>query len=131
MAGAVLTVGLVEYLSPAVIASINNITGILGPNVIGAIGAGLALLQRQEVADVVKAAAADPITLASAIGAAALLIPGLVEVVEPNNFGNAQSRVAALGALFVVALVRMDAPGIRDFLTALGVEIPPGIFTTG
>jgi hypothetical protein len=117
--------GLVQSLSPQVINQINNFTEILGPNAIRAIGGALALLQRQDVADVVKKAVADPVTLASSIGAAILLIPGLAEVVAPYTFGDPQSRVAALGALFVVSLVRMDAPGVLDFLRAIGIVIPP------
>lgn len=117
--------GLVQSLSPQVINQINNFTDILGPNAIRAIGGALALLQRQDVADVVKRAVADPVTLATSLGAGILLIPGLAEVVAPYTFADPQSRVGALGALFAVALVRMDAPGVLDFLKAIGIVIPP------
>jgi hypothetical protein len=118
-------VGLVEGLTPQVINQINNITGILGPNTIRAIGGALALLQRPEIGDIVRKAVQDPVTLASSIGAAMLLIPGLAEAIAPYTFSTAGSRTAALGALFAVALVRMDAPGVRVFLEALGLKIPP------
>ncbi len=68
---------LATTLSPEFIDRINNISRILGPYAIRAIGTALALLERPQVGAIFESAFSDPLVVADAFGAALLFIPGL------------------------------------------------------
>ncbi len=111
-------------LSPQLIDRINNITGILGPYTIRALGAAFALLERPDVGRVFEEAFSDPVTVATAFGAAFLSIPGLPELVAPNTFSDPRAIYAAVIGIAAVSLLNADAPGFRDFLARIGIEVP-------
>lgn len=111
-------------LSPQLVDRINNITGILGPYTIQALGAAFALLERPAVGALFEDAFADPATVATAFGAAFLSIPGLPELVAPNTFKDPRAIYGAVLGIAAVSLLNADAPGFRDFLRSIGVKVP-------
>lgn len=111
-------------LSPQLVDRINNITGILGPYTIQALGAAFALLERPAVGALFEEAFSDPVTVATAFGAALLSIPGLPELIAPNTFNNPMAIYGAVLGIAVVSLLNADAPGFRDFLRSIGVKVP-------
>lgn len=111
-------------LSPQLVDRINNITGILGPYTIRALGAAFALLERPAIGAVFEDAFSDPVTVATAFGAAFLAIPGLPELVAPNTFKDPRAIYGAVLGIAAVSLLNADAPGFRDFLRSIGVEVP-------
>ncbi|MCZ7627582.1 MAG: hypothetical protein M5U19_00040 [Microthrixaceae bacterium] len=111
-------------LSPQLIDRINNITGILGPYTIRALGAAFALLERPAIGSLFEEAFSDPVTVATAFGAAFLAIPGLPELVAPNTFKDPRAIYGAVLGIAVVSLLNADAPGFRDFLRSIGVKVP-------
>jgi hypothetical protein len=113
---------LVGQLTPAVIAQLNQVAKILTPEVVRAIGAGLGLLQRPDVAEVVQAAAADPITLITTLGVAVLLVPGLAEVVAPETFSNPQARYQILLGLLLAAIVNLQGLDLEALAGQLGAR---------
>lgn len=113
-------------LSPQLIDRINNITGILGPYTIQALSSAFALLERPEVGAVFEEAFSDPATVATAFGAAFLSIPGLPELVAPDTFNDPRAIYAAVLGIAAVSLLNADAPGFRDFLRSIGVDVPEG-----
>lgn len=120
-------VALAGRLTPTAVARINSIRDILGPRVIGALGAALGALGDPRIGGVVAQAFEDPFVVGSIFGSAYLLIPGLAETLDPSTYPNELARVAGLGALFLAAIVRMDNPQVRNFLDVLGIDIPPGV----
>ncbi len=118
---------LATTLSPQFVDRINNITGILGPYAIRALGTAFALLERPDIGAVFEKAFSDPETVATAFGAALLFIPGLPELVAPNTFGDPFAIYPAVLGISAVALLNADAPGFRDFLKSIGVKIPDGV----
>lgn len=111
-------------LSPQLVDRINNITGILGPNVIQALGAAFALLERPAVGAVFEEAFSDPVNVALAFGSAFLSIPGLPELVAPNTFNDPTAIYGAVLGVALVTLLNHGAPGIEDYLRSLGIEVP-------
>ncbi|MGI9578740.1 MAG: hypothetical protein ACR2OH_11105 [Microthrixaceae bacterium] len=119
---------LATNLQPQFIDQINNITRILGPWAIRAIGAAVGLLQRPAVGALFEEAFADPEVVATSFGSALLLIPGLAELVAPETFNDPNAIYGAVGGIAAVALLNNDAPGFREFLETIGVEIDPAFF---
>lgn len=111
-------------LSPQLVDRINNITGILGPYTIQALSAAFALLERPAVGALFEQAFSDPAIVATAFGAAFLSIPGLPELVAPNTFKDPRAIYGAVLGIAAVSLLNADAPGFRDFLRSIGVEVP-------
>lgn len=119
---------LANNLQPQFIDQINNITRILGPYAIRGIGAAVGLLQRPAVGALFEEAFSDPEVVATSFGSALLLIPGLAELVAPSTFTDPNAIYGAVGGVAAVALLNNDAPGFREFLEFVGVEIDPALF---
>ncbi len=117
--------GLAEFITPTVVRELNRMTTLLGPEVLSAIGGLFTLLDQPEVAAVVRKAVEDPLTFASILGSAALLVPGLAEALNPGHYDTSEKRIQALGLIFIVSLVRADPIGLKAFLDSIGVELPP------
>lgn len=117
--------GIARGLRPEFIDSLNRINGVLGPYALRAIGAAVGLLQNERIADQLAIAFADEVVVSTAVGSMILLIPGLPQLVAPQAFAKPESIYPAVLGVMAAALVNMDAPGFRDFLTTLGVDIPP------
>ena len=116
---------LATTLEPELINRINNITRILGPYAIRGLAAALSLLERPAVGALFEEAFADPDVVLSSFGSALLLIPGLAELVAPSTFADPNAIYGAVIGVATVALINNDAPGFRDFLERIGVDIPP------
>jgi hypothetical protein len=117
---------LAASLEPEFVERINQLTDILGPNTLKLIGSAIGLIGRKPVAELVEVAFADPVVVGTMFGALVLMIPGLPELVAPESFGSdPRSIYTGMAALYLTALVNMDAPGIRDFLKRLGVDVDP------
>jgi hypothetical protein len=112
-------------LSPQFIERVNRVTSVLGPYALRAIGAAVGLLERPAVAELISTAVADPVVVGTSFGSLLLLIPGLPELIAPETFADPNAIYGAVLGVAAAALVNMDAPGFRDFLTGLGVVIPP------
>lgn len=119
---------LANNLQPEFINQINNITSILGPYAIRGIGAAVGLLQRPAVGALFEEAFSDPEVVATSFGSAFLLIPGLAELIAPSTFTDPNAIYGAVGGIAAVALLNNDAPGFREFLEFVGVEIDPEFF---
>ncbi len=119
---------LATNLQPQFIDRINNITRILGPNAIRALGAAIALLERPAVGALFEEAFQDPEVVATSFGSALLLIPGLAELVAPETFADPNAIYGAVLGISAVALLNNDAPGFREFLDVIGVEVDPRFY---
>ena len=119
---------LATNLQPQFIDRINNITRILGPFALRALGAGLALLERPAVGALFEDAFNDPEVVATSIGSALVLIPGLAELVAPETFTDPYAIYGAVAGIAAVALLNNDAPGFQEFLEIIGVEIDPAFY---
>lgn len=111
-------------LSPQLIDRINNITGILGPYTIRALGAAFALLERPAVGALFEEAFSDPVTVATSFGSALLAIPGLPELIAPNTFNDPRAIYGAILGVAAISLLNAGAPGFEDFLRSIGVKVP-------
>ena len=119
---------LASTLEPEFVEQINAITSILGPNTLKAIGAAVGLLTRPAVAEIVEVAVSDPVVMGTMFGSFVMMVPGLAEIVAPESFGSdPRSIYTGMAAIMATALANMDAPGFRDFLELLGVEIHPDL----
>ncbi len=117
---------LATTLEPEFVETINSFTRILGPNTLRAISAAVGLLTRPAVAELVEQAVSDPVVMGTMFGSFVVLIPGLAELVAPESFGSdPRSVYTGMAALYLTSLVNMDAPGIRDFLARLGIQVAP------
>jgi hypothetical protein len=118
-------VNLATNLKPEFINRINNITRILGPWAIRGLGAAIALLERPAVGALFEDAFSDPEVVATSFGSALLLIPGLAELVAPQTFSDPNAIYGAVLGISAVALLNNDAPGFKEFLDLIGVEVDP------
>lgn len=116
---------LATTLSPEFVDRINNITRVIGPWGIRALGAAIALIERPAVGAVFEQAFSDQLTVANAFGAALLFIPGLPQLVAPETFNDPYAIYSAVIGVSAIALLNADAPGFREFLEVIGVELPP------
>ncbi len=119
---------LATTLRPELVDRLNNITRILGPFAIRGIGAAIGLLERPAVGALFEEAFQDPEVVATSLGSALLLIPGLGELIAPQTFNDPNAIYGAVGGLAAVALLNNDAPGFKEFLDTIGVEIPPEFY---
>ncbi len=117
--------GLVTSITPQLVDRINRITDVLGPYTIQALGAALSLIERPQVSEVIADAFANPAVVATAFGALFTFIPGLPELLAPNTFNDPNAIYGVVAAIAAVALLNADAPGFRDLLLSLGVNLPP------
>ena len=115
--------GLAAGFTPQVVYELNSLSKVLGPDLLKALGAVVGLLGRPDVAPVIQKAAADPVVLATTFGVAALLIPGLAEVLSPQNFGNdSQARYTALAGLITLAIANLNGLDLAGLAEALALS---------
>jgi hypothetical protein len=78
---------------------------------------------------VVKEAANDQITLATSIGVALLLIPGLAETLNPTLFEQDPTvRYRALVELVILGAINTSDLPVREIAARYGVYIPDNLF---
>ena len=125
--------GIVSGFTPRLVKELNGISQILGPNLIAALGGIVQLLGQPEIAAKVAAAAEDPAVLVSALGAAALLIPGLAETIDPVAFAKDPNlRYKALIGLVAVSLAKLNGVDINALALQFGLPpLPPDFVTPG
>lgn len=116
--------GLVTSFSPELVERINRITSVLGPYTLQALGGVIALIDRPQVADVIAEAFSNPAVVATAFGALFTFIPGLPALLAPDAFNDPNAIYPMIAAIAAVALLNADAPGFRDLLAKIGIEIP-------
>ena len=114
-------------LTPTVINQLNRISRILGPDAVQALSSVLALLSRSDISPIIEAAARDPLVLATTIGTASLLVPGLAEALSPEVFGrNPTARYVALVGLVGLAIANIQGLNLDLLATLLGLPRPAG-----
>jgi hypothetical protein len=111
----------VNTLTPAVIAQLQQLSSILSPEVVQALSVGLALINRPDVAQVLREAAANPVTLSTTLAIAVLLIPGLAEVIDPTTYADPQARYQILVGLLVAAVANLQGFDVEWLARQLGV----------
>ncbi len=107
--------------SPQVVNTLNGLSKALGPDVLRALSGIIALLGRPDIAPIVQAAAADPVVIASVLGVATLLVPGLAEAVAPETFGNnPNARYALLAGLIGLAVANLNGFDLQQLGALFG-----------
>ncbi|MFI5043483.1 MAG: hypothetical protein ACHQDC_01715 [Acidimicrobiales bacterium] len=116
-------------LSPMLVRRLNNLSDTLGPDLIRVLAGMLALVDNPNIAAVIKDQANNEITLATAIGTALLLIPGLAETLNPTLFAQDPTiRYRALLELVILGAINTSGLPVRDIAARFGIVIPDNLF---
>ena len=108
---------------------LNNLSDTLGPDLIRVLAGMLALVDNPNIAAVIKDQANNEITLATAIGTALLLIPGLAETLNPTLFAQDPTiRYRALLELVILGAINTSGLPVRDIAARFGIVIPDNLF---
>ncbi|MFM7069782.1 MAG: hypothetical protein ACKOYM_10035, partial [Actinomycetes bacterium] len=110
---------IVNAFDPKTVAFINQLNESFSPELIATLSGITAALTRPEVQAVLNAAAQDPVKIATALGVAALLIPGLAEIIDPATFAsNPNATNQVLIGLLLIALAQANGIDISQFTGA-------------
>jgi len=113
-------------LTPEFVANVNQLSTVLGPEVLDALGKAIGFLGSEEYGPIITEAAKDPVVVASVLAVASLLIPGLPEALSPDVFGNdPTARSKALVGVIALALANQNGIDLTQLATLLGLT-PPG-----
>ncbi len=111
---------LAASLTPQAVITINQIRERLTPEVLDLLGGLVAALGDPEISKIIADAAADPVVVATTLGVAGLLIPGLAETLDPNLVGaDPRARYTALLGLIALAAANQNSLDISALLAAL------------
>lgn len=107
-------------LSPQAVITINQIRERLTPEVLDLLGGLLGALGDPEISRIITEAAKDPVVIATSIGVAGLLIPGLAEALDPSLIGSdPRARYTALLGLIALAAANQNNLDISALIAAL------------
>jgi hypothetical protein len=113
-------------LTPEFVANVNQLSTVLGPEVLDALGKAIGFLGSEEYGPIITEAAKDPVVVASVLAVASLLIPGLPEALSPDVFGNdPTARSRALVGVIALVLANQNGIDLTQLATLLGLT-PPG-----
>lgn len=100
---------IVQAFDPRTVAFLNEVNRNFSPELIAALAGISNAIAQPQIQAVLTQASKDPQLIANVLGVAALLIPGLAEVIAPDVFReNPNAANAALVALLVTALGRLN-----------------------
>jgi hypothetical protein len=99
----------VQAFDPRTVAFVNQVNDNFSPELLAALSGITAAISQPQVQAVLTEASKDPQLIANVVGVAALLIPGLAQVIVPEAFeANPNAQNIALVALLVTALGRLN-----------------------